>query len=87
MSYNDKFFVCISNNKTPICFINDYLFEFKNVNCEQGTNWSSNYKVLYFKETDDFMLISRTDLVTTVFNNANNSIKICSKKIFSKQEN
>ena len=87
MSYNDNFFLCFSNNKNPVCLVNNYLYEFEKITCDHG-EWNINYKVLYFKERDDFMLISRTYLVITIFNNANNSLKECNKKdMFSKQTN
>ena len=85
-SYNDNFFLCFSNYKTPICFINDYLYNFNKIDCDHYNEWNSGYKVLYFKETDDFMLISKTYLVSTIFNNANNSIKECNNgNMFSMQ--
>ena len=74
------FFLCFSNNMTPVCLVNNYLYEFDKIACEHSA-WSLDYEVLYFKETDDFMLISRLNLHITMFNNANNSLKECKKKI------
>ena len=87
MSNNDKFFVCFLEYKTPICLINDNSFEFKKIECENGNGWSAAYKVLYFPENDHFMLISRSELIATIINNADNSLEKCKKNIFSKQSN
>ena len=87
ISYNDNFFVCFSEDKKPICLINDHLYNFKKINCSHGNSWVNTYKVLYFKEIDDFILISRHDLTATIFNNHNNSIKLCSTNILSRQTN
>ena len=87
MSNNDKFFVCFLEYKTPICLINDNSFEFKKIECENSNGWSAAYKVLYFAENDHFMLISRSELIATIINNADNSLEKCKKNIFSKQSN
>ena len=87
ISYNDRFFVCFSNISVPICLINNDLYEFYKIECQAKNNYDSRYKVLYFKESDDFMLISIGYCTTTLFNNYNNSIKICIKNIFSYQAN
>ena len=87
VSYNDNFFVCLLNPSTPICLINDNVYDFQEINCKHNENWSPKYKVLYFKESDEFMLISRTHLVSTVINNQNKVIKKCGKKILTEQTN
>ena len=87
ISYDDNYFVCYLKNTTPICLINDYLYDFNEINCVHGQKWSTEYKVLYFKETDDFMLVSRVHLTTTIYNNYNNTVTKCNKNIiFSDQK-
>ena len=86
-SFNGNFFVCFSNVSTPICFINDNKYDFTEINCIHAPGWSPEYKLLYFKETDDFMLISRVCLTATIFHNYNNSIKLCGRDILSHQTN
>ena len=86
-SYDGNFFVCFLEDTTPICLINDYLYDFKVINCTQNDNWSPEYKVLYFQETDDFMLISRFSLLTTILNNNNKSIEKCNENKLREQEN
>ena len=87
MSYNDKFFVCFLNDTNPICLINNYLYEFKEIECSRVGSFNPKYKVIYFKETDDFILLSRKTLFTTILNNADNSIKKCFQKPFKPQSN
>ena len=84
-SYNNKFFICFLNDGTPFCAINDYLYDFSIINCTHTPHWGHEYKVLYFNETDDFMLISRVMLTTTILSNKDNLIKICSTNNFSTQ--
>ena len=86
-SFNDNFFLCYSNNTNPICLINYDLYNFKEIGCFNGLSWNLEYKVLYFNETNDFMLVSRGELITTIYNNLNNSLLICSQGIFTKQIN
>ena len=55
-----------------------------------STSWSSEYKVLYFDETKDFIFISRSNLVTTIVNNIDNLEKTCDNNSyfnFGRQEN
>ena len=81
-----NFFVCFLHDTTPICLINDYLYNFEEIECQQSNSiWSPEYKVLYFKETDDFMLISRYTLNTIILNNENNSVKKCGTKYLNGQ--
>ena len=86
-SYNDRFFVCFSNTSIPSCIINNYnsLNEFKEIGCKYNGPWSSEYKVFYFRKAANFMLISRTFMLTTLLNNFDNSIKKCNQNIFRKQ--
>ena len=89
-SYNDRFFVCFSNSSVPICIINNDtndFFKFKEIDCHPSSNYSSKYKVLYFKESDDFMLISIGYCTATILNNYNNLIKKCGINIYEKQSN
>ena len=60
-SFNDKYFVTISNDGTPFCLINENSYEFKEILFNFDNKWDINYKVLYFNETDDFMFVSRWD--------------------------
>ena len=86
-SFDDNYFVCYSNNTSPICFINDESYNFKEIGCNHGVGWDQNYKVFYFSETKDFILTSRYWLSSTIFNNFNKSLLVCSKNIFSYQNN
>ena len=62
--YNN-FFVCFSNNGTPICLINDNLYEFQKINCSHsGNDWSNEYKVYYFR---DYGLPGNLDAKLLVF--------------------
>ena len=85
MSYNNNFFICffvINNDETniPFCYINDYeTNELHQINCSYGRH-GDGYKVLYFNETGDFMFISVHNLVTTLFNSFNNSMKKCKER-------
>ena len=86
-SFDDNFFICYSNASNPICFINDDLYNFKEIGCKNGETWSPEYRVLFFNETNDFMLISRGDLTITLYNNLNNTLLMCKKtKIFGSQK-
>ena len=93
MSYNNNFFVCITVDKggdnVPICYINNSTNEFRSISCFDGNNknYDLNYKVLYFDEIDEFLLVSRFNIIITIFSNYNNSIKLCQKEMFSYQEN
>ena len=69
MSYNNKFFICftvlgkdknqIDNKSIPSCYINDFeTNQLNEINCTYNTNYGDGYKVLYFNETGDFMLVS-----------------------------
>ena len=86
-SYNDNFFVCFLNGVTPVCLINDDSYNFNKIDCDHGEAWSLEYKVLYFYESDDFMLISKYLLATTILNNKEKTMKICFKYIFGTQDN
>ena len=81
-SFDDNYFVCYENNSIPTCFINDDSYNFTKIECNHGGNWNINYKVFYFNETKDFILTSRYELTTTIFNNFNKSLLTCGK-IFS----
>jgi hypothetical protein len=85
LSYNDNFFVCYSEISTPICLINDHLYNFEQINCNHSAGWTNTYKAFYFKEVDDFILVSRYVLTSTILNNYNNSVKVCGKNIFRSQ--
>ena len=67
LAYNDRFFVCFSND-SPICLINDYSYEFQEIECRHNNTWLSEYKVLYFNETGYFIIISRRPLKSTIYN-------------------
>ena len=83
-SFNNNLFVCALVDTTPNCYIKIYgASGLKEINCIQNSGWHANYKVLYFKETDDFMLISGSQLTTTLLSNSNFEVKICQKNIFS----
>ena len=86
-SYNDRFFVCFLNKTVPICLINNDLFEFYEIGCYLKSNYDNRYKVFYFKESDNFMLISIGKLATTIMSNYNDTIFVCGTKIYSEQSN
>ena len=85
--YNDNLFVCFLSENMPICLIiNNNNYEIKEINCTQENNWGSEYKVFYFNKTNDFMLISRKSLDTTLFNNGNDELKKCKAFFLPKQK-
>ena len=79
MSYNYNIFVCYLEDKTPVCLINDNSYNFNKINCKHNNGWVDGYKVFYFNETDDFMLISRKDLTATILDNYQSKVTICLK--------
>ena len=79
MSYNYNIFVCYLEDKTPVCLINDNSYNFNKINCQHNNGWVDGYKVFYFNETDDFMLISRKDLTATILDNYQSKVTICLK--------
>ena len=88
MSYNNNFFICFtvlsSGLYIPSCYINDYLTNnFTEISCKYVNSYNGGYKVLYFKETDEFMFISRIDLTTTIVNILTFQQKIVVKIMFS----
>ena len=86
-SLNDKFFICFLNGENPICIINDNpyeLYKFQKIGCYQR-NYNDRYKVFYFKDPDNFMLVSIFRLTTTLLNSFNNSIILCKANNFSTQ--
>ena len=96
MSYNNKFFICftvlgkdknqIDNKSIPSCYINDFeTNQLNEINCTYNTEYGDGYKVLYFNETGDFMLVSVTYLTTTLLSSFNNYVEKCKEKIFSIQ--
>ena len=96
MSYNNKFFICftvlgkdknqIDNKSIPSCYINDYeTNQLNEINCTYNTEYGDGYKVLYFNETGDFMLVSVHHLTTTLLSSFNNYVEKCKENIFSKQ--
>ena len=86
-SLNDNFFVCYIVDGVIYCFINDNLYNFYKINCTYTRGWSTEFKVLFFKEQDEFMLISRRQLYATIINNSDKSVKKCDKPILSVQPN
>ena len=89
-SYNNNYFICYLLNNIPSCYINlkeNSKRELKKIDCNYKTDFDKNYKVLYFKDTDDFMFISRKFLATTLLSNGNKTTKVCNKEIFSVQTN
>ena len=86
-----KFFVCGLNNKSPFCLINEEpyeLYKFNEIGCKPGTKeWSTEYKVYFFKESNNFMIIPKTNLSASILNNLNNSIIKCNEFFLSQQTN
>ena len=88
ISSDDNFFVCFLEDKTPICYINYDIYNFKEISgCEHVNDWKTDYKVLYFRENDNFMLISRHELSTTTYSNLEKKLKKCKEHNFEEQTN
>ena len=87
VSYNDKFFVCIKDNTSPKCYINESLYKFNEIDCDLGEKTSPLYKIFYFTEIDDFMFVSIKHLVTTLIRNIDSYVKACKEHYFSIQYN
>ena len=88
MTNNDKFFVCFLNNINPVCFINDNNYTFTDIGCEHSKVWTPYYKIYFFNETNEFMIISKTHVTKTILNNYDNSLKECENvTMSSKQDN
>ena len=85
ISYNDNYFVCYLEDTTPFCYINDDLYNFTKIDCSHDDDWLTDYKVLYFRENDNFMLISRKHLTTTIYNNNQKQVEKCKNHIFKEQ--
>ena len=61
MSYNDKFFVCFTNDEIPICLINDFSYEFKQIGCEIScgiTMFSSQTRIFSIIYINDYQLVN-----------------------------
>ena len=86
ISSDDNFFVCFLEDETPICYINYDIYNFKKISgCEHVNDWKTDYKVLYFRENDNFMLISRQELSTTTYSNLEKKLKKCKEHNFEEQ--
>ena len=57
-SFDDNYFVCYENNSIPTCFINDDLYNFKEIGCKNGEKWSPEYRVLFFIKSFKFSINS-----------------------------
>ena len=53
--------------------------------CKYTKSWSDEYKIFYFKETNEFMHISRSYCSATTLTAFNNSVNKCNKNIFEFQ--
>ena len=83
-------FIKIININIYFCLIqkfNDNLHNFYTINCAYTRGWSTEFKVLFFKEQDEFMLISRRQLYATIINNSDKSVIKCDEPILSVQPN
>ena len=65
--------------------INNLNDEIITINCQLTNDYSIHYKLYYFNETNEFMLISKTDLTTTLYNDISGSLQKCGEDIFSRQ--
>ena len=83
-SYNN-IFICYSKEARPICMINNLNDEIITINCQLTNDYSIHYKLFYFNETNEFMLISKTYLTTTLYNDISGSLQKCGEDIFSRQ--
>ena len=61
--------------------------DLEKVDCKFDSHYDVNYKVLYFKETDEFMLKSKTDLVITIVSNINKNVRKCRQHFDNMQYN
>ena len=86
-SYNNNIFICIStSNNIPSCYINNHLInEFTDISCKYNGTWNPGFKVFYFSETDEFMMVSRNNLGTTIISNFDNDVRVCNQRIFGSQ--
>ena len=95
LSFNNNYFICLtilkSQKLVPYCYINSCLSNnFTSIDCnfdDGDTNYDSRYRVLYFNETGEFMLVSRISLESTILNSFDNSIKLCKEEKFTRQDN
>ena len=89
-SYNDNIFICITfgNERNIAGFIKENETNgFSPIEiCSSATkNFKPNYKVLYFQETNEFMMTSRESLHTVILNNYNFSVTKCMIRSFTYQ--
>ena len=85
-SYDSNFFMCYLDDTTAVCLTNNNRYEFNKINCTHDPNWGKTYKVLYFRQTDDFMLISKKYLTTTILDNHDKLVKLCKQNLTTLSE-
>ena len=85
MSYDNNFFICIIKyNNYPCCFINEYSSnELKEINCPIYDSYDLDYKVFYFNETNEFMMVSRISYKTTLYHNLEKKVNLCNADFFN----
>ena len=85
-SSNNKFFIAILIDGKLYLFI--YEFSTNNLletGCNDGEGANINYKLYYFEETKDFVIVDRIQDLIYIINSYNNSSNICSQKYFPQQ--
>ena len=80
ISNNDNIYLCYLDDLTPYCIINDILNNFIVDGCGHQNKWSDKYRVFYFDEIDEFILLNRKATSITILNNLYNTVS-CGKSI------
>ena len=86
LSSNNNFFICIILNSmsNSYSYINNGKSNyFEEGNCAMGSQTESNFGIFYFNSTDNFMLVSRYDKITSLINNLNKEEKKCGSYKFN----
>ena len=89
LSSNNKFFITIIIDGKLYLFIYEYSTSESNnllkTGCNDGESTNINYKLYYFEETKDFVIVGRYQGTIFIINSYNNSTNICSQKYFPEQ--
>ena len=89
LSSNNKFFITILIDGNLYFYIYEYSTSESNIlqktGCNDGATTNINYKLYYFEETKDFVIVGRYQGTIFIINSYNNSTNICSQKYFPEQ--
>ena len=89
LSLNNKFFITILIDGNLYFYIYEYSTSESNIlqktGCNDGERTNINYKLYYFEETKDFVIVGRYQGTIFIINSYNNSPLICSQKYFPEQ--